>query len=135
MVRSYLPTIEEKISRKVMSRKLTYVTTADNYAWVFNYNWFWHQWSTFNGDDGSHSKRSLAERDDDPISPDDSEDAKSEGNLNVTEASLPINVHLEGVDEHGTPLATFDYVGEDYDDFIVESKESFIAPNSDCVLS
>ena len=75
------------------------------------------------------------ERDDDPITLDIPEDAKSEGDLDMKADTVPINVHLEGKDENGSALATFDYVGEDYDDFIKDSKESFIAPSSDCVLS
>ncbi|KAL9623568.1 MAG: hypothetical protein Q9160_002249 [Pyrenula sp. 1 TL-2023] len=107
---------------------------ADNYAWFFNYNWYWYQWQW--KDDGSHSfKRSLAERDDDPITFDSSEGDVSEKDLDMSQDTVPINVHVEGKDQNGLAMATFDYVGEDYGDFINDSKQAFTAPNSDCILS
>ena len=110
---------------------------ADNYAWFFNYNWYWNHWSW--RDDGSHSfkKRSLGDRDidKDPITLDSSENVVSEDNLDVSQDTIPINVHTEGNDKHGTLQATFDYVGESYDDFIKDSKQPFTAPNSNCILS
>lgn len=49
---------------------------------------------------------------------------------------IPINMELIGTDEHGLPVYDIAYIGEDYDHFVdVSSKESFYAPNSDCILS
>lgn len=80
--------------------QLTSDFSADNYAWFFNYNWYWYHWKW--DDDGSHSfKRSLAERDADPITFDSSEGEVSEADLDMSQDTVPINVHVEGKDEHG----------------------------------
>ncbi|KAL1979325.1 hypothetical protein VTN96DRAFT_6203 [Rasamsonia emersonii] len=105
----------------------------DNYAWFFNYNWFHKKWNW--KDDGSHSfKKRLVERDDDPIADDDTGGAVPEANLDLSQDTVPINCHLEGTDEHGSPMATCDYVGEDYNDFLVDVKLPFKSAGN-CDLS
>ncbi|KAH8705211.1 hypothetical protein BGW36DRAFT_9576 [Talaromyces proteolyticus] len=109
---------------------------ADNYAWFFNYNWYYYHWSW--NDDGSHSyKRSLVDRDndDDIITFDSTGGEVDEKDIDLSQDTIPINVHVEGADSHGTPMAVINYVGEDYDDFVKDSKESFVSPDSDCILS
>lgn len=111
----------------------TYNNPADNYAWFFNYNWFHKKWNW--KDDGSHSfKKRLVERDDDPIADDDTGGAVPEANLDLSQDTVPINCHLEGTDEHGSPMATCDYVGEDYNDFLVDVKLPFKSAGN-CDLS
>lgn len=62
-------------------------------------------------------------------------DEVNEDDIDLSQATIPINVHPEGTDANGTLLATFDYVGEDYDDFVNDINDSFVAPNSNCTLS
>lgn len=119
--------------------------TADHYAWFFTWNWFYYSWSwTSDGSDNWYTcsyqiaksattKRQTAETDIDDLPGPDGDD--TDASLIVLPDALPVNIHVIGTTTDGYPLATFDYVGEDYDDFVAELGDSFTAPNSTCILS
>ncbi|KAI0008094.1 hypothetical protein F4779DRAFT_618968 [Xylariaceae sp. FL0662B] len=65
---------------------------------------------------------------------DDGEFDTADVDLDKIEVFVPINAHSDE-DDDKSPEAVINYVGEDYDDFVEDSKEPFVAPNSNCILS
>ncbi|EMR65537.1 hypothetical protein UCREL1_7486 [Eutypa lata UCREL1] len=112
---------------------------AENYAWYFAYKWFHNHW---NWEESGVFKRKI------PVEEEEVEEDPGPSEFDVTsdeiwaeiekngDIGIPINMEEIGTDEDGLPVYDIGYIGDDYDYFVdVSSKESYRAPNSDCILS
>lgn len=112
---------------------------AENYAWYFAYKWFHNHW---NWEESGVFKRKI------PVEEEEVEEDPGPSEFDVTsdeiwaeiekngDIGIPINMEEIGTDEEGLPVYDIGYIGDDYDYFVdVSSKESYRAPNSDCILS